>query len=192
MTVLSFALALLLAQAGAPSAKAPAAKAAAPAIAKSATQGPKPGATAEIRNAKGETIGVASFFEAPTGVLMRVEAKGLTPGWHGVHLHEKGACAAPGFESAGAHVNPSKKPHGLLHPQGPDAGDLPNLFANQAGVARDSAFTTAVSLKGAGGRTALLDADGSAIVIHAGPDDQTTQPIGGSGARVGCGVLKAG
>jgi len=128
MSPLILALALSLAQAGGPAAKAPKTKAQA---ARSAAEGARPGATAEIRDAKGQVIGVASFFEAPTGVLMRVEAKGLTPGWHGVHLHEKGACAAPGFESAGAHVNPAKKPHGLMHPQGPDAGDLPNLFANR-------------------------------------------------------------
>ena len=123
---------------------------------------------------------------------MRVEATGLTPGWHGMHFHEKGVCDDAGFKASGGHVHAGTKPpvHGLLNPAATDSGDLPNIFVAADGSAHADAFTTLVSLSGAGKRPALGDADGSALVIHAGPDDYTTQPIGGAGARVACAVIK--
>jgi Cu-Zn family superoxide dismutase len=81
--------------------------------------------------------GDATLTEAPHGVLLRIEAKGLTPGWHGLHFHEKGDCGAPDFKSAGAHVHTTTAVvHGLLNPDGNDNGDLPNLFAAADGSAR--------------------------------------------------------
>ena len=148
-------------------------------------------ATAELKGADGKTVGTATLTEAPHGVLLRVEAKGLTPGWHGLHFHEKGDCGTPDFKSAGAHVHTAATTiHGLLNPEANDSGDLPNVFAGADGSATAEAYSTLVSLKGAGGRPALLDADGSSIVVHASPDDYKTQPIGGAGARVACGVVK--
>jgi Cu-Zn family superoxide dismutase len=148
-------------------------------------------ATAEIKGADGKTIGTGTITEAPHGVLLKIEAKGLTPGWHGLHFHEKGDCGTPDFKSAGAHVHTTATVvHGLLNPNGNDNGDLPNLYAAADGTAVTEVFSPLVSLKGAGGRPALLDADGSAIVIHASPDDHTSQPIGGAGARSACGVVK--
>jgi Cu-Zn family superoxide dismutase len=150
-----------------------------------------PAATAELKNPAGETIGQARFTEAPRGVLITLEAKGLAPGWHGMHLHEAGDCSKPDFTSAGGHVHAdAAKVHGLLNPAGNEQGDLPNLFVDMHGAATGEFFTTLVSLKGSGGRPALLDKDGSAIVIHANPDDHTSQPIGGAGARVACGVVR--
>ncbi|MDG2529759.1 superoxide dismutase[Cu-Zn] [Caulobacter endophyticus] len=148
-------------------------------------------AIAEIKGADGKTIGTGTITEAPHGVLLKIEAKGLTPGWHGLHFHEKGDCGTPDFKSAGAHVHTTATVvHGLLNPNGNDNGDLPNLYAAADGSAVTEVFSPLVSLKGAGGRPALLDADGSAIVIHASPDDHTSQPIGGAGARSACGVVK--
>ena len=180
---------LMTAQAAAPAAPPAAAKPAETRVAAPGTL--RPGAVAQIVDGTGKTIGGAYFFEGPTGLLIRIEASGLTPGWHGVHLHEKGVCEGPGFQSAGAHINPGKKSHGLLHPQGPDNGDLPSIFVEANGIGRASPFTALLSLKGTAGRPALFDADGSAIVIHAAADNQSTQPIGGSGDRVACGVVKA-
>ncbi|MBI1686710.1 superoxide dismutase[Cu-Zn] [Caulobacter hibisci] len=148
-------------------------------------------ATADIKGADGKSIGTATLTDAPHGVLLRVETKGLTPGWHGLHFHEKGDCGTPDFKSAGAHVHTTATVvHGLLNPDGNDNGDLPNLHAGADGVATAEIFSHLVSLKGAGGRPALLDADGSAIVVHASPDDYKSQPIGGAGARSACGVVK--
>lgn len=168
---------------------------AAPAVAQTpakAPETPKPAtASAKLAGAAGADLGVITFTEAPKGVLMKIEAKGLTPGWHGLHFHEKGDCSKADFTSAGAHVHGSDKAvHGLLNAQANESGDLPNLHVGADGMGFAEVFTTMVSLKGAGDRSALLDADGSAVIIHASPDDHLSQPIGGAGARVACGVVK--
>lgn len=148
-------------------------------------------ATAAMKAGDGKDAGVVTVTEAPHGVLLKLELKGLTQGWHAVHFHEKGDCGAPDFKSAGAHVHTAATTvHGLLNPDANDNGDLPNVFAGADGSATAEVYSTLVSLKGAGGRPALLDADGSAIVVHASPDDHKTQPIGGAGARAACGVIK--
>ncbi|MFN3514194.1 MAG: superoxide dismutase family protein [Phenylobacterium sp.] len=144
----------------------------------------------ELKNSSGAAIGSATMAEGPSGVLMRIEVQGLTPGWHGLHFHETGDCSKSDFTSAGGHVH--GKPtmvHGLLNPDANEAGDLPNLYAAADGSARTEVFSGFVSLSGKAGRENLRDADGSAIVIHANPDDHKSQPIGGAGARVACGVI---
>ena len=146
-------------------------------------------ASAEIVNPAGETIGNATFEQAPTGVLMYVKVSGLEPGGHGIHLHAVGACS-PDFGAAMGHINPEGKAHGLRHPNGPDNGDLPNLYVGSDGEAEAEFFTRLVSVV-EGDAPALLDEDGSAVVIHANPDDHLTQPIGGAGGRVACGVVEA-
>jgi len=145
-----------------------------------------------FRGPAGEDRGSATLREGPTGVLVRLELKGLTPGWHAVHFHAKGDCSDQAFQNAGGHINHAQnaKPHGLLNPQGPDFGDLPNVYAGADGMVRAELFSALVSFTGQGGRPALKDADGSAIVVHQSPDDFTTQPIGGAGARVACAVVK--
>nr|WP_292084597.1 MULTISPECIES: superoxide dismutase family protein [Brevundimonas] len=154
-----------------------------------------PGQTgqAAITNGAGAEIGKATLTQGATGLLIKVEATGLTPGWHGIHIHATGQCAAP-FTSAGAHINHTdpKTPHGLLNAQGPDDGDLPNLYAAADGSAKAEFFTTKARISQDGPGQWLWDADGSALVIHANPDDHNSQPIGGAGDRVACAVLKAG
>lgn len=152
-------------------------------------------ATVALRNGQGGEAGTATLRQGPQGVLIRIEATGLTPGWHGVHLHETGTCEGPGFQSAGAHVHggaASDVTHGLLNAQHSDFGDLPNLYADAQGRAYAEVFTPFARLADTGPGAHLLDADGSAIVIHAQPDDHQSQPIGGSGDRVACGVIAAG
>ena len=149
-------------------------------------------ANGELIGADGRVGGRVMLREGRTGVLISVEARGLKPGWHGMHFHEKGVCSDAGFKMSGGHMNHDpKQAHGLLSSSGPDFGDLPNLWVGSDGVGHAQAFSTLVSLHGEGGRPALLDADGSALVIHADPDDQTSQPIGGAGARVACAVIHA-
>ena len=153
-----------------------------------------PGQTgqAAIINGQGADIGKATLTQGPTGLLIKVEAAGLTPGWHGIHIHATGQCAAP-FTSAGAHINHTdpKTPHGLLNAQGPDDGDLPNLYAAADGSAKAEFFTTQARISQDGPGQWLWDADGSALVIHAAADDHASQPIGGAGDRVACAVLSA-
>lgn len=144
-------------------------------------------AMAQLVEPGGSVIGKATFEQAPKGVLMYVEVASLAPGAHGIHLHAKGACE-PDFTAAGGHINPAGVPHGLRNPEGPDNGDLPLLHVGADGSARAEFFTPRVTVSG-GEAPALLDEDGSAVVIHAHPDDHHTQPIGGAGGRVGCGVI---
>ena len=145
-------------------------------------------AGADIIGTDGAVIGKATFEQTPTGVLMSVDVAGLPPGGHGIHLHAVGACT-PNFKAATGHINPGKVKHGLRNPEGPDNGDLPNLFAAADGSARAEFFTTRVSVAG-GDMPALLDEDGSAVIIHENPDDHMAQPIGGSGGRIGCGIIE--
>ncbi|WP_019961513.1 superoxide dismutase family protein [Woodsholea maritima] len=139
----------------------------------------------------GSEIGQAQITQGSTGVLIRIEARGLTPGWHGAHLHKIGDCSSSDFTSSGGHINPTGASHGLLNPNGPDAADLPNLFVHEDGSLKAEVFTPMLALSEDGGLPILLDEDGSALVIHANSDDGTTQPIGGAGARVACGVISA-
>ncbi|MBL8555551.1 MAG: superoxide dismutase family protein [Phenylobacterium sp.] len=141
--------------------------------------------TADLKNSQGQTVGAVVLTAAPKGVLMKVEAKGLSAGWHGLHFHEKADCSKSDFTSAGAHVHGTAAAvHGLLNPAANDLGDLPNIHAGTDGAASAEVFTTLVTLD------KLRDADGSAVVIHANPDDHMAQPIGGAGPRVACAAVK--
>ena len=140
-------------------------------------------ATAQLVTAIGQPAGRATVTEVAGGLRVTIEARGLTPGNHGAHLHTTGRCDRPDFASAGPHWNPTGTKHGSMNPQGPHAGDLPNLI-----VGPDGRGTLGVTLAGAT-LDGLLDADGAAMVIHAGADDLTTDPAGNSGARIACGVL---
>jgi Cu-Zn family superoxide dismutase len=173
----------------APTASAPAEPVAAEAAA-AELFGQQAGAAADLRNAQGAAVGRAELVQTPAGLLVRVRVEGLTPGWHGVHLHATGSCAAPGFQSAGGHVHDGAAgAHGLRNPAGPEQGDLPNLHVGADGRGAAEFYTNLTRLSGA--RINLLDADGSALLVHAGADDHATQPIGGSGDRVACGVIVA-
>lgn len=138
-------------------------------------------------NTMGADIGKVQFTPAPTGVLIRVlvDAGGLTPGWHGAHMHMTGDCSDTAkFEHAGDHIKKGGTYHGLLYPHGPEAGDLPNLSAASDGSAAAEMFTSLVTL------AELQDADGAAFMIHADPDDHTSQPAGRSGDRVACAAIR--
>lgn len=144
-------------------------------------------AVAELKDASGSDVGVANFTQVGSAVRIDVSAKGLPPGQHGVHIHDVGKCDPPAFTSAGGHFNPGRKQHGAMNPQGWHAGDLPNLTINPDGTGRLQSASEQVTLRS--GTTSLFDADGSALVIHAQPDDFRTDPTGNSGARIACGVI---
>jgi Cu-Zn family superoxide dismutase len=159
-----------------------------PALAQSQTQGAK----AELKDAQGRNIGTAVFAPGPTGVNLQVQVSGFTtaaPGEHGIHIHAVARCEADAFTSAGGHFNPNTKKHGLNSSEGHHAGDMPNITFDASGNATYQTVVQGITL--AAGPTSLMDADGSALVIHAGPDDQVTDPAGNSGARIVCGELAA-
>lgn len=134
----------------------------------------------------GDTIGEVRLTETKTGVLVNVTASGISEGEHGIHMHHTGSCLTPDFKSAGGHINPMNKAHGLSNPEGPDNADMPNAVADSKGLVNFTFENTRISLKGLGGRPALLDDNGSALVMHQNPDDGITQPIGGAGPRIAC------
>ena len=159
--------------------------------AKPASPAPAPPQTYEtaIKNNKGEEIGTASFRDGSNTLVVRIAIKagGLTPGWHGMHFHAVGDCSdTEKFANSKAHVNHDQSKHGLLNPDGPDEGDLPNIYAAADGSA-NAEVSSETPLTGEGG---LKDADGSALVFHAKEDDHSSQPIGGAGDRVACAVIK--
>ncbi|MBI2914271.1 MAG: superoxide dismutase family protein [Chloroflexi bacterium] len=141
-----------------------------------------------LKNGAGEIIGVALFAQDAQGVVqIRVEARALAAGEHGMHIHAVGKCEAPAFTSAGGHYNPAGKKHGLINLEGPHAGDLAALVAGADGTAHYESSTNRVTLSA--GAATLADGDGSALVVHASPDDQVTDPTGNSGDRIACGVI---
>jgi superoxide dismutase, Cu-Zn family len=150
-------------------------------------------AAAEFIDREKKPVGSALLTESPHGVLIYLDLKGLPPGPKAIHLHSVGTCEDPeeGFVASKGHLNPDGKEHGLMNPEGPDAGDLPNLHVREDGTVQTEIFTSLASLGGADGRAKILDDDGGALVIHINRDDHITQPIGGAGARIACGVIKA-
>lgn len=145
-------------------------------------------ATANIIDANGKAIGSAILMQIGAKLEIDMKLSGLSPGLHGVHIHETGKCEGPDFKSAGGHFNPTHAQHGLKNPTGPHAGDLPNLQADEKGNAPYTESTDHITLLD--GQTSLFDADGSSIVIHASADDEMTDPSGNSGARIACGVIE--
>ncbi len=137
--------------------------------------------TVEFKDAQGKLVGTATLRDVPGGVAIAARVSGLKPGAHGFHIHAVGKCEPPAFASAGGHFNPGNKKHGHKNPEGAHAGDLPNLTVGADGAGHLEATAAGVTLK---------DIAGLALVVHADPDDEKTDPTGNSGARVACGVIR--
>jgi len=146
-----------------------------------------PSARAVLVNNQGQKVGEATLTETPQGVKISLKVENLPPGVHACHIHEKGVCAAPDFQSAGGHFNPLGKHHGLKSPQGPHAGDLPNLTVGADGKGSLETVAALVTLKP--GKNSLFQEGGTSLVLHAGPDDDLTDPAGNAGARIACGPI---
>jgi Cu-Zn family superoxide dismutase len=143
-------------------------------------------ASAVLKDASGKEVGAATLTVTPSGVLISLDLTAVPPGEHGFHVHTTGKCEPPDFKSAGPHFNPDQTKHGFMTPEGPHAGDLPNLHVPADGKLQVEVLEPNVTLSG---EAPLLDADGSALVIHAGADDYKTDPAGNSGDRIACGVI---
>ncbi len=144
-------------------------------------------ASAELKDKDGKTVGMATFRDVGSGVLVSVEVKGISPGLHAIHVHAVGKCEGPAFTSAGGHFNPEQKKHGLKNPEGSHAGDMPNMYVARNGVGRFEVLNDRITLQP--GERSVFDSDGSALVIHAGIDDDMTDPAGNAGDRIACGVI---
>ena len=143
------------------------------------------GASGIFIDAKGNTVGEAQLTEGVHGVILRVELRGLPPGWHGLHLHSVGTCKPPSFTSAGEHFNPAGVTHGFLNADGVHAGDLANIHVREDGTAKAEMVSNLFSLGAK--QPNILDADGAALVVHARPDDYRT--VKSAGDRIACAVL---
>lgn len=158
-------------------------------IAAQATKSPAGGplsARAELMDAEGRSVGEA-VLQAGQAVLLKLHLTKVAPGIHALHIHTTGRCDAPSFASAGGHLNLTKHQHGILNPDGPHTGDLPNIEVPSSLQYSAEYFLDGVTLEA--GPRSLMDADGSAVVIHAGRDDYRTDPAGDAGERVACGVI---
>jgi len=154
------------------------------------TAQPKTAKTIDMYNQEGDMVGTAKLQEAPEGVKAELKIEGLSPGYHGIHVHEIGECKHPDFKSAGNHFNPEQKEHGLLNPDGSHLGDLPNVEADYNGkVDKELTIQKATLLKG---KNSLTDSGGTSLVITSDADDGMTQISGDSGERIICGEIKEG
>lgn len=144
-------------------------------------------ATGDLLGNEGNTIGNVNLIEGPNGIVMEVsiDEGGLPGGWHAIHVHQMGDCSDTGeYTDSGGHVGKIEGGHGLLNPDGPEPGDLPNLYAFDDGSVNYETFTDLVALSD------IMDEDGGAIIIHEGRDDHMSQPIGGAGSRIACAVVE--
>lgn len=143
-------------------------------------------ASAVLKDADGKEVGKAVLITTPSGMMVTLELTAAPAGTHGFHIHTVGKCEPPKFESAGGHFNPDNTKHGFLNPEGPHAGDMPNIHVPDSGKLIVEVLNPLVSLSG---ESALLDEDGAAFVIHEGADDYQSDPAGHAGGRIACGVI---
>lgn len=143
-------------------------------------------ARAQLTGPDGQDKGIVWFRQEPEGVRIAAGILGIDHGVHAIHIHETGKCQ-PDFKAAGGHYAPDDRSHGLVDEEGPHAGDLSNFLMPVNGPARFQRYSERISLDG---EHSLFDDDGSAVIVHAGRDDHRTDPAGGAGKRVACGIIE--
>jgi len=141
----------------------------------------------EMKDGAGQSIGTATLSESMGMVHIQLDLKGLKSGEHALHVHATAKCEGPGFTTAGGHFNPAAKKHGLQSAEGPHAGDMDNFTVAADGTAKGMVMAKGISL--GTGANSVFTGGGTALVIHAGPDDMKTDPAGAAGDRIACGVI---
>src|SRR5437867_4069731 len=152
-----------------------------------ADQNPATTAKADLADSQGKNVGTAELTQTPDGVKIALTVSGLAPGQHAFHIHAVGKCEGPDFKSASSHFNPYNKKHGLKNSDGPHAGDMENIQVGSDGTGTAQIVNKQVTL--GDGPNSLFHEGGTAIVIHASPDDDVTDPAGNAGARIACAVI---
>ncbi|HJX83323.1 MAG TPA: superoxide dismutase family protein [Candidatus Angelobacter sp.] len=153
-----------------------------PALAKN----PKP-VTVTVNNSSGQKVGTATLSQVANGVKIELNVHDLVPGEHAIHVHQNAKCDVPDFKTAGGHFNPDNKHHGLQNPEGPHAGDIPNFIVTVNGKSKATVIAAGITLSD--GPHSVFTSGGTALVIHAKPDDGKTDPSGNAGDRVACGLI---
>ncbi|MEM6537505.1 MAG: superoxide dismutase family protein [Pseudomonadota bacterium] len=166
-----------------------------PSRAESPNNRPASALLAAVVDRSGTVVGTISATQGPKGVLFKLRIAGLSPGWHGIHLHQVGTCTdwEEGFTASAGHINPFATKHGLLNPMGDHLADLPNIHAGSDGIAVAEIYRPGIGINSQNPSEkvyGILDKDGFAVIVHENPDDHHTQPIGGAGARVACAAFR--